>query len=73
MGDRGQVTFTADAAYPYVNAKRATAGLRAQLREVVAAAGVEADWGTLTIKGPTASPGARGRTWFEWTATVAGR
>ncbi len=27
------MTFTATAAYPYVNADRATAGLRAQLRE----------------------------------------
>jgi hypothetical protein len=65
------VTFTAAAAYPYVNGERATALLRAQLREVVATAGVDADWATMTVQWPTEAPGARGRTWFKWTATVS--
>jgi hypothetical protein len=62
--------FTATAAYPYVNADRATAGLRAQLREIVATAGAVADWTAMTVAGPTEAAGARGRTWYEWSATV---
>jgi hypothetical protein len=52
------VSFTATAAYPYVDRDRATAGLRGQLRGIVAGAGAGVpDWTTLVVEGPTAIKG----------------
>ncbi len=69
--DAASVIFTATAAYPYVDRERATAGLRAQLREIIAAAGAgQPDWWTFVVEGPTESPGLHGRVWFFWTASV---
>jgi hypothetical protein len=65
------VSFTATATYPYVDRDRATAGLRGQLREIVAqaVAGVP-DWATFVIDEPTEVEGLHGRARFVWTATV---
>ncbi len=62
--------YSAAAALPYVDRERATAGLRGQLRLMAMAAGSTPDWSTLTVSGPSEAPGARGRSWFQWTATV---
>jgi hypothetical protein len=71
VGEPDPVTFTATAAYPYVDCDRATAGLRGQLREIVAKAGAgEPDWSTLAVDGPTETEGLHGRVWFVWTAGV---
>jgi hypothetical protein len=70
VGDRRDVTFTATAAYPYVERDRATMGLRAALRHQPAIAGAEPDWSTLTVDGPTEVRGAHGRSWFQWQASV---
>ena len=67
------MTFTATASYPYIDPDRATAGLRARLRELVAAVGGTPDWSTLSVTGPIKINGAHGRTWFEWTGTVEAR
>ncbi|MGK5112484.1 hypothetical protein [Geodermatophilus sp. CPCC 205506] len=67
------MTLTAQAAYPYANEERATAGLRGQLREQAAAAGQLPDWSTLAVAEPTEHSGAHGRRWFEWVATVETR
>ncbi len=69
-GDPVQRTFTATAAYPYIRQKRATAELRGQLRELVAAVGGVPDWSTLSIAGPNATLDFRGQTWFVWVGTV---
>src|SRR5215218_8820089 len=59
------VSFTATAAYPYVDRDRATAGLRGQLRGIVAGAGAGVpDWTTLVVEGPTAIKGLHRRVWF---------
>ena len=60
------------AALPYEHVERATAGLRGRLQLMAADDGAVPDWSTLTVTGPTTSLDARGRTWFESTATVAG-
>ena len=62
--------WTAVAALPYEHHERAAAGLRGRLRLMAADEGVTPDWSTLTVTGPTTSLDGRGRTWFEWTATV---
>src|SRR4051812_2972285 len=62
---------TATAAYPYVDRDRATAGLRGQLREILAGAGAGVpDWTTLVVEGPTEVEGLHRRVWIVWTATV---
>lgn len=60
---------SASTALPYPHLDRATAGLRAQLRHRLAADEL-ADWSTLEVQGPAQVPGARGRVWFEYRATV---
>lgn len=64
--------LTATTALPYPHLERATAGLRAELRRQLVAAGVHdaPDWDTFTITGPTTTKDARGNTWFEWAARV---
>src|SRR4051794_10484314 len=47
------VTFTATAAYPYVDRARAAAALRNQLRQLAAGSDGEPDWSTFLIDGPT--------------------
>jgi hypothetical protein len=64
------VIYKAAAALPYDDRHRATSGLRGQLRVMAACVGATPDWATLAVEGPTETPGAHGRTWFEWTATV---
>ncbi len=65
------MTWTATAAYPYVNLDRATCGLRGQLREIAAASGAGTpDWSTLVVEGPVEFTGAHGRSWLVWTAEV---
>lgn len=67
------MTFTATASYPYIDHDRATADLRAQLRELVAAIGGTPDWSTFSVTGSIDIKGAHDRTWFEWTSTVEAR
>ena len=66
------VVFTATTALPYPHAAHATAGLRAQLRHRLLHAGCSGlqDWDTLLVVGPVESTNDRGRTWFEYVATV---
>ena len=71
MAEPDPVTFTATAAYPYVDRARAAAGLRGQLRELAAGSDGEPDWSTFVIDGPTKHVGLHGRVWFVWTATLA--
>jgi hypothetical protein len=65
--------YRAAAALPYNDRERATSGLRGQLRVMAGCDDATPDWGTLAVHGPVEVPGARGRTWFEWTATVETR
>ena len=44
--------------------------LRGELRRQAAVNGAVADWSTLAVEEPREAPGAHGRTWFEWRATV---
>ncbi len=72
VGNRVVVaTFVAVAAYTYVDAEGARMALAASLRHQAATASGKLDWSTLTVEGPTETPGARGRSSFEWTATVS--
>jgi hypothetical protein len=66
------VTFRATAVLPFNNLAQATAGLRGRLRLMIAdySAEVSPDWDTLVVTGPTTTKDARGKTWFEWAATV---
>lgn len=66
------VTFTATTALPYPHDERATAGLRAELRHQLLAAGVEGapEWATLTVTGPEKFTDGRGQTWFGYWATL---
>jgi hypothetical protein len=68
----GVPQYSATTALPYPHRERATAGLRAELRHHLRA-GEQADWATLAIAGPKHVPDARGRTWFEYVATVQTR
>lgn len=63
--------YRAAAAYPYLDEQLATAGLRGQLRVMALAGDASPDWSTLVVEGPTRAPGARGRSWYEWTATLS--
>lgn len=64
--------FTATTALPYPHPAHATAGLRAQLRHRLLNAGCSdlPDWETLVVAGPVESTDHRGRTRFEYVATV---
>jgi hypothetical protein len=67
--------FSATAALPYEHLERATAGLRAELRRQVLAADVNAmpRWGTPCVTGPHKFTDLRGRSWYEYRASVEGR
>jgi hypothetical protein len=67
--------FSATAALPYEHLERTTAGLRAKLRRQVLAADVHAmpRWDTLTVTGPREFTDLRGRSWYEYEATVESR
>ncbi len=68
-------TFSASAALPYEHLQRATAALRAELRRQLLAADVHAmpRWDTFTVTGPTEFTDLRGRSWYEYRATVESR
>jgi hypothetical protein len=63
------------AALPYEHLERATAELRAELRRQLLAADVHEmpKWETFVVTGPTEFTDLRGRTWFEYRATVESR
>jgi hypothetical protein len=63
--------YKAAAALPHDNRKRATDGLRDQLRIMAGAAGATPDWTTLVVTGPTEMDEVPDPTRFEWTASVA--
>ncbi len=64
--------YRAAAAYPYIiNAERAAAVLRGQLRLMAVAGDGSPDWSTFVVEGPTKGPELVGTTWFEWIATVS--
>lgn len=63
--------YRTTATYPsLVDAERAIAALRGNLRVTAARDGALPDWSTLRVTGPTEVIGARGIVWWEWTATV---
>ena len=68
-------TFTASATLPYEHLERATAGLRAELARQLLAADVHAmpRWESFTVTGPRAFSDLRGRTWYEYRASVESR
>jgi hypothetical protein len=68
-------TFSASAALPYEHLERATAGLRTELRRQLLAADVHTmpRWDTFTVTGPREFTDFRGRTWYEYRATVESR
>jgi hypothetical protein len=63
------------AALPYEHLERATAGLRAELRRQLLAADVHQMpvWETFDVTGPSEFTDLRGRTWYEYRATVESR
>ena len=69
------VKFTATAALPYEHLERATAGLRAELRRQLLAAGVHGMpvWETFVVEGPVEFTDLRGRTWYEYQAAAESR
>jgi hypothetical protein len=62
--------YRATAAVPCLDAGRAVSGLRARLRAQAEVEQVVVDWDTLRVTGPVEVVGARGRVWYEWTATA---
>jgi hypothetical protein len=71
MGEPGLVEVTATTALSYPHSERATAGLRAELRhKLTDASETVPDWSTLVVTGPMESTDDRGRTWFEYVATL---
>jgi hypothetical protein len=68
-------TFTATAALPYEHLERATAGLRAERRQKLLHAGVHEMpmWDTFEVSGPHEFTDLRGRSWYEYRATVESR
>ena len=62
-------------ALPYEHLERATAGLRAELRHQLLAAGDPGlpDWSTLVVSGPERQADGRRQTWFAYEATVESR
>ena len=69
----GVSTFSAMAALPYEHLERATAALRAELGRHLLAADVHTvpRWETFTLTGPIEFTDLRGRTWYQYRATVA--
>jgi hypothetical protein len=67
--------FSASTALPYEHRARATAGLVGVLhhRLLDEGGGEMPDWSTLTVAGPVVTVDARGRTSFEYAATVESR
>ena len=65
--------FSASAALPYEHLERATAGLRAELRRQMLPADVHTlpAWETFTVTVPIHVTDMRGRTSYEYRATVA--
>jgi hypothetical protein len=65
-------TFTATAVLPYEHLERATAGLCAELRRQLLAAEVHTmpRWETFAVTGPREFTDLRGRTWYEYRASV---
>jgi hypothetical protein len=68
------VTFTATTALPYPHFERATAGLSAELRRQMLAAGIDAapDWSRLVVGGPQEFTDGRGVTRFGYWASLEG-
>jgi hypothetical protein len=66
------VEATATTALPHPHQERATAALWAELRHKLMDADPEnlADWSTLVVSGLIESTDGRGRTWFEYVATI---
>lgn len=64
------MSYTATAALPYVDAARAVAGLRGELRLLAGRDGAVPDWRTLRIVGPSETVGRHGVVWYEWQAAV---
>ncbi|SFO37134.1 hypothetical protein SAMN05660359_02905 [Geodermatophilus obscurus] len=62
-------TVEATTALPYPHAERATAGLRAALREQHPN-GEPPDWSKLVVTGPVEARDIRGRTWFHYRAAL---
>jgi hypothetical protein len=62
-------------ALPYEHLERATAGLGAELRRQLLAADVHEmpAWETFDVTGPSEFRDLRGRTWYEYRATVEAR
>lgn len=58
------------ATLPTNDAKVARSALRGRLELMGAGGYGTADWATLEVNGPRQLTDARGRSWFEWTATV---
>jgi len=69
------VRFTATTALPYEHLERATSGLRAELRRQLLHADVHEmpRWETFEVTGPTRVADLRGRTRFEYRASVESR
>ena len=57
-------------ALPYEDTDRAASGLRGQLRLMAIDRGLAVEWSTLEVDEPTSSSDPRGRTWYEWSASV---
>jgi hypothetical protein len=66
------VAVAATTALPYEHLERATAGLRAELRQKLLAVDVHQmpDWGTFTVTEPRELTDLRGRSWYEYRAAV---
>ena len=65
--------FTARVTLPRLDEARVVSGLRSDLREQIAPHWRVPDWSTLTVGGPVAVTGDRGRTRYRWTAAVEPR
>jgi hypothetical protein len=68
-------TYEAKTALPYKHLQRATAGLRAELRDQLLAAGDGGllDWSTLQVTGPERVVDERGHVWWTYEASVESR
>lgn len=68
------VQFKATTALPYDSVDRASAGLRAALRQQLLTARVRGlpAWETFVVTGPIEFTDQRGRTWYEYRATMEG-
>jgi hypothetical protein len=68
-------SYSATTALPREDLQRATAALRVELRgRLLTDAAVDVpDWDSLVVQAPVRTVDGRGRVWFLYTATVAGR